>query len=155
MDDYAVGRFKAFYNFIFYGYGRMDYVQMVNSSCRNNQEQEDGYNAGIAEIAFNRKCIEAYIERRTTERYLEAREKREETEETMLLVSNYEDYRTGFLKACMNYFIYDLERTIERKEKDCSNEGEKIGYADATLDIARYHKKIDEFVREIRRRIYT
>lgn len=152
MDDYAVGRFKAFYNFIFYGYGRMDYVQMVNSSCRNNQEQEDGYNAGIAEIAFNRKCIEAYIERRTTERYLEARE---ETEETMLLVSNYEDYRIGFLKACINYFIYDLERTIERKEKDCSNEGEKIGYADATLDIARYHKKIDEFVCEIRRRIYT
>lgn len=73
MDDYAVGRFKAFYNFISYGYGRMDYVQMVNSSCRNNQEQEDGYNAGIAEIAFNRKYIEAYIERRTTERYLEAR----------------------------------------------------------------------------------
>lgn len=76
MDDYAVGRFKAFYNFIFYGYGRMGYVQMVNSSCRNNQEQEDGYNAGIAEIALNRKHIEAYIERRTTERYLEAREKR-------------------------------------------------------------------------------
>lgn len=73
----------------------------------------------------------------------------------MLLVSNYEDYRIGFLKACMNYFIYDLERTIERKEKDCSNEGEKIGYADATLDLARYKKKIDEFVRDIRKRIHT
>lgn len=68
MDDYAVGRFKAFYNFIFYGYGRMDHVQMVNSSCRNNQEQEDGYNAGIAEIALNRKEITAYINRRALER---------------------------------------------------------------------------------------
>lgn len=67
MDDYAVGRFKAFYNFILYGYGRMDRPQMVNSSCRNNQEQEDGYNAGIAEIAFNRKDIEAYITRRAIE----------------------------------------------------------------------------------------
>lgn len=67
MDDYAVGRFKAFYNFIFYGYGRMDKPQMVNSSCRNNQEQEEGYNAVIAEIAFNRKEITAYIHRRALE----------------------------------------------------------------------------------------
>lgn len=73
----------------------------------------------------------------------------------MLIVSNYEDYRIGFLKACLNYIIFDLERTIERKEKDCSNEGEKIGYADATLDLARYKKKIDEFVHDIRKRIYT
>ena len=54
MDDYAVGRFKAFYNYILYGYGRMNHPQMVNSSCRNNQEQEEGYNAGIAEIALNK-----------------------------------------------------------------------------------------------------
>lgn len=72
MDDYAVGRFKAFYNLIIYGYDTMNSPQVVNSSCRNNQEQEEGYNAGIAEIALNRECIKAYIERRTTERYLDA-----------------------------------------------------------------------------------
>lgn len=72
MDDYAVGRFKAFYNFIIYGYDKMNSPQMVNSSCRNNQEQEEGYNAGIAEIALNREHIKAYIERRTTERHLDA-----------------------------------------------------------------------------------
>ena len=72
MDDYALGRFKAFYNLIIYGYDTMNSPQVVNSSCRNNQEQEEGYNAGIAEIALNRECIKAYIERRTTERYLEA-----------------------------------------------------------------------------------
>lgn len=155
MDDYAVGRFKAFYNFIFYGYGRMDYVQMVNSSCRNNQEQEDGYNAGIAEIALNRKHIEAYIERRTTERYLQAREKREEMEDTMLIVSNYEDYRIGFLKACLNYIIFDLERTIYRREKDCTNKDEEVGYTDATLDITRNKKEIDKFSRDLYARIYT
>lgn len=63
MDDYAVGRFKAFYNLIIYGYDTMNSPQVVNSSCRNNQEQEEGYNAGIAEIALNRECIKAYIER--------------------------------------------------------------------------------------------
>lgn len=67
MDDYAVGRFKAFYNYIFYGYGRMNQPQMVNSSCRNNQEQEDGYNTGIAEIALNNKEISAYVQRRAIE----------------------------------------------------------------------------------------
>lgn len=76
MDDYAVGRFKAFYNLIIYGYDTMNSPQVVNSSCRNNQEQEEGYNAGIAEIALNRECIKAYIERRTTERYLDAYTKR-------------------------------------------------------------------------------
>lgn len=116
MDDYAVGRFKAFYNLIIYGYDTMNSPQVVNSSCRNNQEQEEGYNAGIAEIALNRECIKAYIERRTTERYLDAH-----------------------TKACMNY-TYDLERTIERKEKDCTNEDEKTGYTDATLDLTRYKK---------------
>ena len=55
MDDYAVGRFKAFYNLIIYGYDTMNSPQVVNSSCRNNQEQEEGYNAGIAEIALNRE----------------------------------------------------------------------------------------------------
>lgn len=72
MDDYAVGRFKAFYNLIIYGYDTMNSPQVVNSSCRNNQEQEEGYNAGIAEIALNREYIKAYIERRTTERLLDA-----------------------------------------------------------------------------------
>lgn len=55
----------------------------------------------------------------------------------------------------MNYYTYDLERTIERKEKDCANEDEKVGYTDATLDLTRYKKEIDEFVPAIRRRIYT
>lgn len=72
MDDYAVGRFKAFYNYIFYGYGRMNHPQMVNSSCRNNQEQEEGYNAGIAEIALNKKEICAYMHRRDVEKYAES-----------------------------------------------------------------------------------
>lgn len=72
MDDYAVGRFKAFYNFIFYGYGRMDKPQMVNSSCRNNQEQEEGHNAGIAEIALNKKEICAYMRRRAVEKDVES-----------------------------------------------------------------------------------
>lgn len=67
MDDYAVGRFKAFYNYIFYGYGRMNQPQMVNSSCRNNQEQEEGYNAGTAEIVLNNKEITAYVQRRAIE----------------------------------------------------------------------------------------
>ena len=55
----------------------------------------------------------------------------------------------------MNYFTYNLERTIERKEKDCENEDEKLGYTDATLYLTRYKKEIDEFVRAIRRRIHT
>lgn len=55
----------------------------------------------------------------------------------------------------MNYYTYDLECIIERKEKDCANEDEKIGYTDATLDLTRRKKEIDEFVRAIRRRIYT
>lgn len=76
MDDYAVGRFKAFYNFIIYGYDKMNSPQMVNSSCRNNQEQEEGYDAGIAEIVLNREYIKAYIERRATERHLDACTKR-------------------------------------------------------------------------------
>lgn len=67
MDDYAVGRFKAFYNYIFYGYGRMNHPQMVNSSCRNNQEQEECYNAGIAEIVLNKKEICAYAQKRRGE----------------------------------------------------------------------------------------
>lgn len=45
----------------------------------------------------------------------------------------------------MNYYTYDLERTIERKEKDCANEDEKAGYTDATLDLTRYKKEIEEF----------
>ena len=57
----------------------------------------------------------------------------------MLPAIHYGAYRIGFLKACMNY-TYDLERTIERKEKDCANEDEKTGYTDATLDLTR-HKK--------------
>lgn len=73
MDDYVVGRFKAFYNYILYGYDRMNQPQTVNSSCRNNQEQEDGYNAGIAEIAFNRKEICEYIRRRAVEELNEGR----------------------------------------------------------------------------------
>ena len=73
----------------------------------------------------------------------------------MLQVTSYNAYRIGFLKACMNYYTYDLERTIERKEKDCANEYEKTGYTDATLDLTRYKKEIDEFVRSVRRRIYT
>lgn len=72
MDDYVVGRFKAFYNYIFYGYGRMNHPQMVNSSCRNNQEQEEGYNAGIAEIALNEKEICAYMHRRDVEKDAES-----------------------------------------------------------------------------------
>lgn len=72
MDDYAVGRFKAFYNYIFYGYGRMNHPQMVNSSCRNNQEQEEGYNAGIAETALNKKEICAYMHRRDVEKDAES-----------------------------------------------------------------------------------
>ena len=79
MDDYAVGRFKAFYNLIIYGYDTMNSPQVVNSSCRNNQEQEEGYNAGIAEIALNREHIKAYIERRTTERYLDRANEDEKT----------------------------------------------------------------------------
>lgn len=55
----------------------------------------------------------------------------------------------------MNYFTYNLERTIERKEKGCESEDEKLGYTDATLYLTRYKKEIDEFVRAIRRRIYT
>lgn len=55
----------------------------------------------------------------------------------------------------MNYYTYDLERTIERKEKDCENEDEKVGYTDATLDLTRYKKEIDEFARAIYRRIHT
>ena len=72
MDDYAVGRFKAFYNFILYGYGWMNRPQTVNSSCRNNQEQEEGYNAGIAEIALNKKEICAYMRRRAVEKDVES-----------------------------------------------------------------------------------
>lgn len=55
----------------------------------------------------------------------------------------------------MNYNTYGLERTIERKEKDCTNEDEKTGYTDATLDLTRYKKEIDEFARAIYRRIHT
>lgn len=73
----------------------------------------------------------------------------------MLPVIHYDAYRIGFLKACMNYYTYDLERTIERKEKDCANEDEKAGYTDATLDLTRCKKEIDEFVCAIRRRIYN
>lgn len=73
----------------------------------------------------------------------------------MLLVIHYDVYRIGFLKACMNYYTYDLERTIERKEKDCANEDEKTGYTDATLDLTRYKKEIDEFARALYRRIHT
>ena len=58
----------------------------------------------------------------------------------MLPVIHYDAYRIGFLKACMNYYTYDLERTIERKEKDCANEDEK---------------EIDEFARALYRRIHT
>lgn len=72
MDDYAVGRFKAFYNLIIYGYDTMNSPQVVNSSCRNNQEQEDGYNAGIAEIALNKKEICAYMHRRDVEKDAES-----------------------------------------------------------------------------------
>ena len=72
MDDYAVGRFKAFYNLIIYGYDTMNSPQMVNSSCRNNQEQEEGYNAGIAEIALNKKEICAYMHRRDVEKDAES-----------------------------------------------------------------------------------
>jgi hypothetical protein len=61
MDDY-----------IFYGYGRMNHPQMVNSSCRNNQEQEECYNAGIAEIALNKKEICAYMHRRDVEKDAES-----------------------------------------------------------------------------------
>lgn len=82
MDDYAVGRFKAFYNLIIYGYDTMNSPQVVNSSCRNNQEQEEGYNAAIAEIALNRKEITAYIHRRALERINSENNirRREETE---------------------------------------------------------------------------
>ena len=73
----------------------------------------------------------------------------------MLPAIHYDAYRIGFLKACMNYNTYGLERTIERKEKDCTNEDEKIGYTDATLDLTRYKKEIDEFARAIYRRIHT
>jgi hypothetical protein len=72
MDDYAVGRFKAFYNLIIYGYDTMNSPQVVNSSCRNNQEQEEGYNAGIAEIALNKKEICAYMRRRDVEKDAES-----------------------------------------------------------------------------------
>jgi len=72
MDDYAVGRFKAFYNLIIYGYDTMNSPQVVNSSCRNNQEQEEGYNAGIAEIALNKKEICAYMHRRDVEKDAES-----------------------------------------------------------------------------------
>ena len=72
MDDYAVGRFKAFYNLIIYGYDTMISPQVVNSSCRNNQEQEEGYNAGIAEIALNKKEICAYMRRRDVEKDAES-----------------------------------------------------------------------------------
>ena len=68
----------------------------------------------------------------------------------MLPAIHYDAYRIGFLKACMNY-TYDLER----KEKDCTNEDEKTCYTDATLDLTRYKKEIDEFVRALYRRIYT
>lgn len=97
MDDYAVGRFKAFYNLIIYGYDTMNSPQVVNSSCRNNQEQEDGYNTGIAEIALNREHIKAYIERRTTERYLDARaiERKEKD------CAN-EDEKTGYTDATLD-----------------------------------------------------
>lgn len=72
MDDYAIGRFKAFYNFIIYGYDKMNSPQMVNSSCRNKQEQEEGYDAGIAEIALNKKEICAYMRRRDVEKDAES-----------------------------------------------------------------------------------
>lgn len=72
MDDYAVGRFKAFYNLIIYGYDTMNSPKVVNSSCRNNQEQEEGYNAGIAEIALNKKEICAYMRRRDVEKDAES-----------------------------------------------------------------------------------
>lgn len=73
----------------------------------------------------------------------------------MLETIDYKAYRIGFLKACMNYYTYDLERTIERKEKDCTGEDEKIGYTDVTIDLARYKNEIDKFARAICRRIYT
>ena len=72
----------------------------------------------------------------------------------MLPVIHYDAYRIGFLKACINYYTYDLDCTIERKQKDCANDDEKTGYTDATLDLTRYKKEIDEFVSVIRRRIH-
>lgn len=41
----------------------------------------------------------------------------------MLPAIHYDAYRIGFLKACMNYNTYGLERTIERKEKRLHKRG--------------------------------
>lgn len=73
----------------------------------------------------------------------------------MVPTINYEHYRLGYMKAVINYFTYDLERTIYRREKDCTNKDEEVGYTDATLDITRNKKEIDKFSRDLYARIYT
>lgn len=78
-SDESIGYFKAVYNFITYGLKASDTPQMIDSSCRNNEVQEAGYNAAIAEIVLNRKAIDSYIERRKIEAYT-AKIKEGETE---------------------------------------------------------------------------
>jgi hypothetical protein len=78
-SDESIGYFKAVYNFITYGLKAADTPQMISSSCRNNEVQEAGYNAAIAEIVLNRKAIDSYIERRKIEAYT-AKIKEGETE---------------------------------------------------------------------------
>ena len=68
-SDEAIGYFKAVFNYIQYGLPQADTPQMIASSCRNNEVQEAGYNAAIAEIILNRKAIDAYMARRRAEIY--------------------------------------------------------------------------------------